>query len=231
MSSNAPMIQPIVEIKNLDFSFGKGELQKKIINGVNFQIMPGEIVILSGPSGSGKTTLLTLISGLRTMQSGSIKLFGEELLGAEKELLISLRRRIGFIFQAHNLMAFLTARQNVEVVFSLHPEMGPKEVGERSAEVLTKLGLGDRMDYYPEKLSGGQRQRVAIARALAAGPELVLADEPTSALDSQSGRTVVTLLEEMARESNIPILMVTHDNRILDTADRVVEMEDGRILT
>jgi putative ABC transport system ATP-binding protein len=189
----------------------------------------GEIVILAGPSGSGKTTILTLISGLRTLQEGSIQLFGHELFGASPELLVQLRRRIGFIFQAHNILSFLTARQNVEVSFELHPEIPRNEIRSRTEEIMVELGLEDRIDAYPDKLSGGQKQRVAIARALAARPDLVLADEPTSALDGQSGRTVVTLMEKLARSHGIPILMVTHDHRIFDTADRVVEFEDGMI--
>lgn len=192
MYSETANATPVVSIQNLDFSFGQGELQKRILHDVSLKIMPGEIVILAGPSGSGKTTLLTLISGLRTLQTGSISLFGHELNGASGQQLIQLRRRIGFIFQAHNLLAYLTARQNVEVVFNLRPNVSPADVRRRTEDVLTELGLQDRMDYLPEKLSGGQRQRVAIARALAGGPELVLADEPTA-------------------------------------ADRVVEMEDGRI--
>lgn len=228
MSSDASP-QPVVDVQGLRFAFGRGDLQKRILEDVSLRIMPGEIVILAGPSGSGKTTLLTLISGLRTFHEGSVRVLGQELLGASSSVLMSLRRRIGFIFQAHNLLSYLTARQNVETLFHLRPEVTREEAKSRAADMLTALGLGDRLDYLPERLSGGQRQRVAIARALAAGPELVLADEPTAALDSQSGRNVVHLLEGLARSQRIPILMVTHDNRILDTADRVVEMEDGRI--
>jgi putative ABC transport system ATP-binding protein len=221
--------QPIVDIQNLSFAFGEGELKKRILHDVSLRILPGEIVILSGPSGSGKTTLLTLISGLRTLQEGSARVLGRELRGATASALMGLRRRIGFIFQAHNLLGYLTALQNVETIFHLQPEVSGAEARRRSVETLTTLGLDERLHYHPARLSGGQRQRVAIARALAATPELILADEPTAALDSHSGRTVVKLLEELARSRGIPILMVTHDTRILDTADRVVEMEDGRI--
>lgn len=143
--------------------------------------------------------------------------------------LVEVRRQIGFIFQQHNLLPFLTARMNVELMFQLHPEVRPDEVRRRSEDLLRRVGLGDRLDYHPARLSGGQKQRVAIARALAAEPRLILADEPTAALDSQSGRDVVDLLQGLARSRGCPVLMVTHDSRVLDIADRIIHMEDGRI--
>ncbi len=213
----------------LNFSFGEGELQKQILFDVTFNVAQGEVVLLTGPSGSGKTTLLTLIGGLRHVRSGELTVLSQAMHQATKTDLVQVRRNIGFIFQQHNLLPFLTARKNVEMTFQLHPEVPAAEVYQRSEEILTRVGLGDRLDYHPARLSGGQKQRVAIARALAADPKLILADEPTAALDSQSGRDVVDLLQELARSKGCPVLMVTHDNRVLDIADRIIHMEDGRI--
>lgn len=215
--------------RDLNFSFGTGELQKQILFDVTFTVAPGEIVLLTGPSGSGKTTLLTLIGGLRHVRSGELTVLGHPLHHASTADLVQVRRNIGFIFQQHNLLPFLTARKNVELMFQLHPEVPVNEVKRRSCDLLTRVGLEERLDYYPARLSGGQKQRVAIARALAAEPRLILADEPTAALDSLSGRDVVELLQELARRQHCPVLMVTHDNRVLDIADRILHMEDGRI--
>ena len=194
-------------------------------------VAAGEIVLLTGPSGSGKTTLLTLIGALRAMQQGSCVVLGQELLGASETARVALRRRIGFIFQSHNLLGFLTASQNVAMSLELHP--GLKGDAARLAEaerMLARVGMADYAGVIPAKLSGGQRQRVAVARALVAGPGLILADEPTAALDRQSGRDVVELMRDLAKNSGMPILLVTHDPRILDVADRVVTMEDGRVV-
>jgi putative ABC transport system ATP-binding protein len=225
-----PATGPVVLADGLGYSFGQGELSKRILFGVSLRIDPGEVVLLTGPSGSGKTTLLTLIGALRTVQEGRLTVLSEELSGASDDRLMRVRRGIGFIFQAHNLIDFLTARQNVEMVFNLHPEVPRAEARERTARLLETVGLGGRMDYHPARLSGGQKQRVAIARALVAGPRLVLADEPTAALDGHTGRGVVDLLRGLAKEQGCPVLMVTHDNRVLDIADRTVHMEDGRIV-
>jgi putative ABC transport system ATP-binding protein len=154
---------------------------------------------------------------------------GHALHEATREDLLMLRRKIGFIFQAHNLLPFLTARQNVQIMFDLHPEVSSAEAQQRTVEILQRVGLGDRVEYQISKLSGGQRQRVAIARSLVSGPSLVLADEPTSALDSVTGREVVSYLQFLARKEGRPILLVTHDPRILDIADRVLKMQDGRL--
>lgn len=220
---------PIVTGAGINFSFGLGELRKQILFDVQFEIQPGEVVLLMGPSGSGKTTLLTLIAGLRTLQEGQLNVLGHSLAGASRPELLALRRKIGFIFQAHNLLPYLTALQNVQMMFDLHPEVTPAEGRERAVEILEQVGLGERMHYYISKLSGGQRQRVAVARALVCNPEIVLADEPTAALDGASGREVVNLLQSLAREHRRPILMVTHDARVVDIADRIITMQDGRL--
>jgi putative ABC transport system ATP-binding protein len=219
----------VIDIQNLNHYFGQGKLKKQVLFQINLKITEGEIVILTGPSGSGKTTLLSLIGGLRSVQEGSLQHFEKELRGASEEQLVQTRRQIGYIFQAHNLLPFLTARQNVQMSIELQEHLGGRETEERAALILEKVGLGHRIDYYPDSLSGGQKQRVAIARALAGNPPLVLADEPTAALDSKTGRDVVNLMQRLAKEQHCTIVLVTHDNRILDIADRIVHMEDGRL--
>ena len=219
----------VIDIQNLNHYFGQGKLKKQVLFQINLKITEGEIVILTGPSGSGKTTLLSLIGGLRSVQEGSLQHFEKELRGASEEQLVQTRRQIGYIFQAHNLLPFLTARQNVQMSIELQEHLGGRETEERAALILEKVGLGHRIDYYPDSLSGGQKQRVAIARALAGNPPLVLADEPTAALDSKTGRDVVNLMQRLAKEQHRTIVLVTHDNRILDIADRIVHMEDGRL--
>jgi putative ABC transport system ATP-binding protein len=226
----AEAIPPVISARRLNFAFGSGDLRKQILFDVEFDVASGEIVLLTGPSGSGKTTLLTLIGGLRHVVEGELTVLGRDLHRATPGDLVAARRDIGFIFQQHNLLEFLTARRNVELMFQLHPEVPAAEARARSAALLTKVGLGDRLDYLPARLSGGQKQRVAIARALATRPKLILADEPTASLDSQTGRDVVDLLRELARTNGCPILMVTHDSRVLDIADRVLRMEDGRLV-
>jgi putative ABC transport system ATP-binding protein len=219
----------VIDIQNLNHYFGQGTLKKQVLFQINLKITEGEIVILTGPSGSGKTTLLSLIGGLRSVQEGSLQHFEKELRGASEEQLVQTRRQIGYIFQAHNLLPFLTARQNVQMSIELQEHLGGRETEERAALILEEVGLGHRIDYYPDSLSGGQKQRVAIARALAGNPPLVLADEPTAALDSKTGRDVVNLMQRLAKEQRRTIVLVTHDNRILDIADRIVHMEDGRL--
>ena len=222
-------MKPVIEIQNLSHYYGKDTLKKQILFDIDLSIYPGEIVLLTGPSGSGKTTLLSLIGGLRSVQEGSLCTVDVELNGADEEVLVEVRRHIGYIFQAHNLLPFMTACQNVQMSVELQKDILPEEAQERSASALKSVGLGDHIQYYPDSLSGGQKQRVAIARALVNRPKLVLADEPTAALDSQTGREVVNLMQIMAREQNCTILLVTHDNRILDIADRIVHLEDGKL--
>jgi putative ABC transport system ATP-binding protein len=220
----------IVNINDLNHYFGEKKVRSQILFDINFNIKFGEIVIMTGPSGSGKTTLLTLIGGLRSVQEGSLKFLGQELSGASNEQLVKVRRHIGYIFQAHNLLDFLTARQNVQMSLELHKNIPESEARSKSEAILNAVKLENRVNYYPSDLSGGQKQRVAIARALVSHPKLVLADEPTAALDSKTGRDVVTLMQKLAKEQNCAILMVTHDNRILDIADRIIQMEDGYLV-
>ena len=229
MQNNKLSTNPVISIHNLDHYFGEGQLRKQVLFDINLEINSGEIVLMTGPSGSGKTTLLTLVSGLRSAQSGSLKILGQELCGATTEQLIQTRRHNGYIFQAHNLHKSLTAIQNVQMGLEVHGKYSQAEMHDRAATMLEHVGLADHLNYYPHNLSGGQKQRVAIARALVSHPAIVLADEPTAALDSKSGRDVVNLMQKLAREQGSTILMVTHDNRILDVADRIVHMEDGKL--
>lgn len=217
-----------IEVEGLNHYFGEGEAQKQVLHNNVLKVRRGEIVIMTGPSGSGKTTLLTLIGTLRRVQEGSLKVLGTELNGISQRDIIKLRKQIGFIFQAHNLFASLTAFQNVKMAAEL-VGMPAEETRREIKRLLTRLGLGERIHYKPKSLSGGQKQRVAVARGLVHQPQLILADEPTAALDEKSGREAVTMFQELAREQGRTILMVTHDNRILDVADRIVNMVDGRI--
>jgi putative ABC transport system ATP-binding protein len=226
--SNGSQRPKTIKVAQLNHYFGEGELRKQALYNNHLEVRRGEIVIMTGPSGSGKTTLLTLIGTLRTVQEGSLKVLGHELNGATRDDVVRLRRELGFIFQAHNLIESLTAFQNVNMAAELQGLDGAL-AKDRIDYLLNRLGLGHRIHYKPKSLSGGQKQRVAIARGLVHQPKLVLADEPTAALDEQSGREVVTLFQELAEQEGCTIIMVTHDNRILDVADRIVNMVDGRI--
>lgn len=219
----------IVHIEHLDYSFGMGELRLQVLRNINLELKRGEIVILTGPSGSGKTTLLTLIGALRSGQSGSLQVLGRQLNQASEETLIETRRKIGYIFQAQNLHRSLSARQNVMMGLEVQQRYTRKEMDVLANQMLENVGLSDRAEHLPSQLSGGQKQRVSIARALASSPSLVLADEPTASLDSQSGREVVDLMFNLAKQQGATILLVTHDPRILDVADRILKIEDGRL--
>ncbi len=220
---------PAISMTDLNHYYGQGSLRKQVLFDINLQIARGEIIIMTGPSGSGKTTLLTLIGSLRSVQAGSLSILGCELSKASKEQMTLARRNIGYIFQAHNLLNFLTVYQNVEMALEIH-DVTASEADTRIRHILTAVGLDHRMDYYPSDLSGGQKQRVAIARALVSQPKIILADEPTAALDKKSGRDVVEIMEQLAKEQGCTILLVTHDNRILDLADQIIYMEDGYLV-
>ena len=220
--------KPVIEIEGLNHYFGSGDARTQALFENRLKVGRGEIVIMTGPSGSGKTTLLTLIGTLRTVQEGSLKVLGEELNGMSVRGINELRKQIGFIFQAHNLFGSLTAYQNVKMATEL-VGLKTQTVKPRIESLLTRLGLGERIYYKPKSLSGGQKQRVAIARGLIHEPRIILADEPTAALDEKSGREAVTLFREMADRDGCTVLIVTHDNRILDVADRIINMVAGHI--
>ncbi len=221
---------PSVSATNLNHFYGSGELRKQVLFKNNLTVYPGEIIIMTGPSGSGKTTLLTLIGALRRVEEGKLAVLGQSLEGASASQLVQFRRQVGFIFQAHNLFESLTATQNVRMSLELtRPNHSMRENTKVAKEMLDQVGLSNRSGHKPNQLSGGQKQRVAIARGLVHNPKLVLADEPTAALDEQSGRTVVELLKRLASENQSTIVIVTHDNRILDVADRIITLVDGEI--
>jgi putative ABC transport system ATP-binding protein len=228
---------PLVRIRDVSYTFGQGELSNRVLKDNNLDLYPGEIVIMTGQSGSGKTTLLTLIGGLRRLQpnGGNIEVLGHELAGMGADDLIRLRRRIGFIFQAHNLFGSLTALQNVRLALELGDGTGaPRteaQVEQRALDLLNQLGLGKKVHNKPHHLSGGQRQRVAIARALANEPRLILADEPTAALDAESADIVVGLLKETVAVGDKTAIVVTHDAKILESAHRIVNMRYGEIVS
>ncbi|MEO8361795.1 MAG: ATP-binding cassette domain-containing protein [Vicinamibacteria bacterium] len=222
--------EPFIRIRDLTYAYGEGEARKEVLTKNRLDLFPGELVIMSGPSGSGKTTLLSLIGALRTVQEGSLRVGGNELQKFDASALLRYRRSVGFIFQHHNLFPALTAFESVMMAFDM-TTIPPQEKEARISSLLTRLGLGHRIHYKPERLSGGQRQRVAIARALVNEPKLILADEPTAALDKETGRNVVDLIKALVKEQNATALMVTHDTRLLDAADRIVHMMDGQIVS
>ncbi len=221
---------PAIEIAGLSHWYGEGKMRRQVLEGVDLSIASGEVVLLTGPSGCGKTTLLTLVGALRQVQAGQVKVFGQELAGSSRRERQQLRRSIGMIFQGHNLLRCLSAEQNVQMGADLLSGLSYRARRDQAREWLRAVGLGDQLHKLPHDLSGGQKQRVAIARALATHPRLLLADEPTAALDSRTGRDVVVLLHGLAKEQGCGVLMVTHDPRILDLADRVLRMEDGRVV-
>jgi putative ABC transport system ATP-binding protein len=220
---------PVIRAENIDFHYGNGDSRNQVLYDISIEIPPAQLVVMTGPSGSGKTTLLTLIGGLRTMQGGRLEILGQDVSRLGPAELVRVRREIGFIFQMHNLFESLTAIENVRMVLQLGP-LPPSDRYARAKEILEQLGLGPRIDHKPRALSGGQRQRVAIARALANHPPLVLADEPTAALDIHATRNVVSRLKDMTLRGSA-ILMVTHDHRIIELADRLIHMVDGRIVS
>ena len=224
----ASQLQPVIVSRELRHHYGEGELRSEILHGLNFEVHAGEVTLLVGPSGSGKSTLLTLVGALRSVEEGSLQVLGQELKGAGERQRVAIRRRIGFIFQSHNLVSSLTVLQNVQLLLQLS-EPNPQLREARACDLLEAVGLSHRLHHYPEELSGGQRQRVAIARALAPQPELILADEPTASLDSQSGQDVVELLGELCRNRGSAVLLVTHDLRLLKEADRIWQIEDGKV--
>jgi putative ABC transport system ATP-binding protein len=220
-------VQAAVSLADVDYFFGSGALRTQVLFGVSAEIFAGELVMVMGPSGSGKTTLLNLVSALRRVSTGSLRVLGAELKGASDSALQAMRRRVGFVFQQHHLLDSLTARQNVGM--GILAGASTREARRRADAILAEVGLAGRENAYPKQLSVGQRQRVAVARALVREPDLLLADEPTASLDGQTGREIMELLRRLARRRGCAVLIVTHDSRILDAADRMMYLEDGRL--
>jgi putative ABC transport system ATP-binding protein len=219
-----------IVVRGLEHWFGEGEAKKQVLFDVDLVLQPGKLTVLLGASGSGKTTLLTLMGCLHRVQQGSVTLLGTELAGAPEDVLVQCRRRLGFIFQAHNLHDSLTAMQNVRMGLEVHGPAATAQWESAAAHLLGLLGLRERLNYLPGNLSGGQKQRVAVARALVGNPDIVFADEPTAALDKESALNVVTLLKRLGTERGTTTLMVTHDSKIMDLADRIITMDEGRIV-
>jgi putative ABC transport system ATP-binding protein len=218
-----------IKVKNLIKTYGSGEMAVHALKGVDLEVSTSELLMLLGASGSGKTTLISVIGCILSATSGSCKILGLETIGLSQTKLQKVRlENIGFIFQGFNLFPALTVQENVEIALDLKGIRGSK-ARRVSAELLERVGLKEKLRTLPANLSGGQKQRVAIARALAGEPPIILADEPTAALDSTSGKLIMDLLKELAGEKNRAVVVVTHDNRIFDYADRIVKIDDGRI--
>ena len=223
-------VTPVLQAENIVKELGKGAGKVMALKGVDIALVPGELTLLMGPSGSGKTTLLSILGCILTPTSGSLHIDGVCTDGLPPESLAELRRKhMGYIFQSYNLFPTLSALENVRIALDVIGQKG-YQAAQRAEEVLREVGLGNRLQNYPGNLSGGEQQRVAVARAIASSPSIVLADEPTAALDSENGHAVMALLLKIAKEQNRSVLAVTHDPRTLGYADRVVRIEDGRIV-
>lgn len=216
-----------IVVRDIEMVFRNGSQSYHALKAINLEVYPGEIQLLMGPSGSGKTTLLSILGGILKPTEGNVSLLGTDLTRLSRSQLANFRlRHIGFIFQEFNLFPALTALENVELALNFKGIKG-RQARQEASSLLDQVGLSDKARNLPRDLSGGQKQRVAIARALAGNPEFIFADEPTAALDSHSGHAVITLLRKLAKEANRTVVMVTHDPRIVDVADRVASLEDG----
>lgn len=224
------MSDTIIEAKGIERTLGSGAGQVQALRGIDLSLRRGELTLLMGPSGSGKTTLLLVLGCMLAPSSGSVTVCGVTTTDADKEGLAKLRRdHIGFVFQSFHLFPTLTAAQNVQLALDIRKERG-RRARERSREALTMVGLEQKIDALPQELSGGEQQRVAIARAIVANPSIVLADEPTAALDTDNGRTIMRILASIAHDRQRAVLVVTHDPRIVPFADRIIHIEDGRLV-
>jgi len=222
-------LQSAISVRDLVKTYVEGATGVTALRGVDLDVYPGELVLLMGPSGSGKTTLLSIMGCILTATSGSIMVASREVSALDEKALPSVRlEHIGFVFQGFNLFPTLTAGENVELMLDLKGIRGREAKG-RAAELLDQVGLASKYDSFPANLSGGQKQRVAIARALAGDPKIILADEPTAALDSHTGRKVMEMMRDLAHEKGRAVVIVTHDSRMHDLADRTIHIEDGLI--
>lgn len=220
----------VINARGLSHSFGAGEALAQVLFGIDLELRRGEFVVLRGASGSGKTTLLSLLACLRGIQTGEVTVLGQRIDSLGPRDLVAMRRRLGFIFQAHNLHPALSAMQNVRMGLESRGPEALRHWRPAAAHILSTLGLAERLDYLPGKLSGGQKQRVAIARALVGDPEIIFADEPTAALDAAAGGRVIEMIRMLGRTRGTATLMVTHDDRVIAKADRVVVLDKGRIV-
>lgn len=222
-------MQPAIAVRQLTKTYAEGNAGTLALRGVDLDVHAGELLMLMGPSGSGKTTLLSIMGCILTATSGSVRIAGTEVTSLrEKELPAIRLQHIGFVFQGFNLFPTLTARENVELMLDLKG-VSAAAAKRRALELLEQVGLGTKYGNFPADLSGGQKQRVAIARALAGDPKIILADEPTAALDSHTGRNVMEILSELVHKRGRAVVIVTHDSRVVNFADRIVKIEDGAI--
>ena len=223
-------MQEVISVRGVTKVYVEGANRIQVLHGVDFDVERGEVVLLMGPSGSGKTTLLSIMGCILRATSGSVTVAGREVTTlSERELPEVRLRDIGFIFQGFNLFPTLTVGENVELALDLKGVRGSKAQDE-ARRLLDQVGLVAKYDAFPADLSGGQKQRVAVARALSGSPRVILADEPTAALDSHSGRNVMEMMRELAHKHGRGVVVVTHDSRVLEFGDRIVRMEDGRII-
>jgi putative ABC transport system ATP-binding protein len=223
-------VDSVISVRRLMKTYQEGSKGVRALRGVDLDVYPGELMLLMGPSGSGKTTLLSIMGCILTATSGSVRIVGKEVTGLREDELPPVRLdHIGFIFQGFNLFQTLTAGENVELMLGLKGVKGSAAT-RRVQELLDQVGLADKYHSFPSDLSGGEKQRVAIARALAGEPQIILADEPTASLDSRTGRKVLEILRSLAHDRGRAIVIVTHDLRTLEFADRTVKIEDGMIV-
>lgn len=221
----------VIDIKNVEKIYTDSEVNVHAVQGIDLSFEEGEFAAIVGPSGSGKTTLLNMLGGLDNPTSGDIMIANTEVHKLKSSELVDFRlKNIGFVFQAYNLIPVLTAKENVEFIMQMQG-VSTKERDRRTKELLTQVGLADRIDSRPSKLSGGQQQRVAVARALASKPKFVLADEPTANLDSKSTENLLDIMEKLNKEENITFIFSTHDQRVVKKARRVITIEDGKVLS
>jgi len=222
-------MEPAIRVRGVSKTYAEGSVRVSALEEIDLDVCRGEVLLLMGPSGSGKTTLLSIMGCILRPSNGSVQVAGIETATMSQNKLPAVRlRHIGFVFQAFNLFPTLTVGENVEVALDLKGIRGAK-AREQARSLLAEVGLSEKFNTLPADLSGGQKQRVALARALAGDPEVLLADEPTAALDSHTGRTVMELMCDLAHKRGRAVVIVTHDNRILDMGDRIVRIEDGRI--
>jgi putative ABC transport system ATP-binding protein len=222
-------MQSAIAVRQLTKTYTEGRTGTLALNGVDLDVRSGELLMLMGPSGSGKTTLLSIMGCILTATSGSVRIAGREVSTLHEKDLPAIRlEHIGFVFQGFNLFPTLTAGENVELMLDLKKTPGAK-AKQRAHALLDQIGLAEKYNAFPADLSGGQKQRVAIARALAGDPGIILADEPTAALDSHTGRNVMRQMAELAHQRGRAVVIVTHDSRVLEFADRIVKIEDGTI--
>src|SRR5215831_3573130 len=218
-----------VECRSVQKDFGRGDTRVQALRGIDLQVPFGQLTMLVGPSGCGKTTLLSVIAGVLNATNGEVEVLGERIDSLSDERLVEFRRKnLGFVFQQFNLLPSLTAAENAAIPL-LASGLPRKTSVDRAAQLLADLGIGDRVHAYPAELSGGQQQRVAFARALVHEPRLLVCDEPTSALDAETGHQVMELLAAHAVRPGRATIVVTHDNRVFEFADRIARMEDGHI--